>query len=164
MPVNSDILNRLLTPHYGLTGLDPRFLPDPRFNTTSRFDPQTQSVQMMFPWAGPHSQFDAHMSYLADLDNQTIADDMWAVTLGRHTGTSPGDRATPWFMANARDIVGTADKVTPGHVKEMRQRLISQRYGEIRQTHPGPGYSPTGASRESTTIDPYEKNAPTNGK
>ncbi len=136
----------------GLTGLDPRMMKDPRFDTWSQINPKL-GVPVVYAGKEGDDSADAvttfdpsiKMSYLADVDDETLANDMWAVTRGGKEGTSEGDSASEWFKANAKDIMGDATYPSKAMLKELRARLIAQRYGEIRQTHPGRGgYTPKG--------------------
>lgn len=136
----------LANPSIGLTGFDPRILNDPRFDVSRGVTPKgIPFLESKGESATTTMDPRITVKYLADVDDRTLADDMWAVTAGGHSGTSQEDRASPWFMRNASDIVGNATTITPAMIKAMRERLLAQRYGEIRQTHPGKGgYTPQG--------------------
>jgi hypothetical protein len=130
----------------GLIGMDPRLMGDPRFDVETNITPQGR-LKLESGGEGSYSSFNPNTSvkYLADVDDKTLGDDMWAVTAGGHSGTSEGDKSSPWFIENSKSIVGNSQQVTPQMIALLRSLLLRQRYGEIRQTHPGlGGYTPQG--------------------
>lgn len=138
----------------GLTGMDPRMMQDPRFDVQTGVLSRGQFAGKPFIASGPEGTGmvaestmnpNIDVKYLADVDDETLKNDMWAVTAGGKKGTSEGDTSTPWFIQNSKDIVGNSKQITPQMLDLLRGRLLQQRYGEIRQTHPGKGgYTPEG--------------------
>ena len=126
--------------------MDPRYIQDPRFNYSSGVIPEGARqgrVGISKPGEFPIStRIGNPVNFIPDLDDKTIANDMWAVTLGGKMGTSPGDEADPVFMSAAKQIVGDSKQVTPKHVAQMKQYMLEMRYPDFRQRHPGPGWTP----------------------
>jgi hypothetical protein len=134
-----------LTTPYGIEGLDPLLVKDPRFDYSTRINPQTGSSQLVGGGDAINTRFDRHLQFLPDLDDRTISDDMWSVTAGGHQGTSEKDQSSPFFMDASKSIVGDAKSVSPDMVRRMRVLTTMMRQPEIRQYHPGlKGFSPQG--------------------
>lgn len=121
---------------HGFTGLDPRYIRDPRFDYSTFYD-----IQRAGPRMGPTghevmTSFESHPTMLVDLDPKTVANDMWAIAQG-HKGTSVGDVSSRMFTNLTKDIVGGSRVITPAMVDELKLRLLESRYPEMRQEHPG---------------------------
>lgn len=139
------MIQNLVTPHYGLQGLDPLLVKDPRFDYGTRISPQTGGVQLLNKGDAINARFDRNMQFLPDLPYKTVADDMWSVTAGGKSGTSVGDRSSPFFTEASRNIVGGSKNITPDMVHQLLTRILEMREPEVRQTHPGKAaYSPEG--------------------
>lgn len=136
----------------GLVGLNPALIQDPRFDYSMKVSSKpteganTAGFQLVKTAADDaigltHIANDSP-KFITDLDDKTVANDMWAVTLGGKSGTSPGDQADPFFVKIAQHVVGNAKQITPEMVQRLKQIMLEARYPDFRQMHVGPGWAP----------------------
>jgi hypothetical protein len=114
----------------GLVGLDPRMVQDPRFTYSSILRNGIPTL------GGIDTSFSSNPRFLRDIDDRTLANDMYAIAAG-HKGTSEGDESSDFFTDAVRRAMGNQNALGPHQVNFVRQLLRESNFPEFRQTHPG---------------------------
>jgi hypothetical protein len=107
---------------YGLTGMDPKFFQDPRFDY--------ESFLKMMPNGNPlvlmgNKQRDDYDSAPAGVKSTLAVDKSWQSIAADMEGKSVGP--SPWFTQNAKEVMGNSRVATQAMAEEMRRRMLMTR-------------------------------------
>lgn len=119
----------------GLVGLNPIFLHDPRYPMA--FSDLVNAIPRITGTGGRQIQtsFESNPRYLRDLDDKTLANDMYAIAAG-HKGTSVGDQSSHFFMDLVKRAMQGGSYIGPEQVNFAKMLLRETNLPEFRQEHP----------------------------
>lgn len=124
-PTDPSSLVRMLStgvPIPGLTGLDPKFFNDPRFDYSAHLVPGKEDPYTVIMGNDKRDDYDsapigAKSTLAVDEPTSQIQNDM----MGKSIGPSE------WFGQNTKDIQGSSPTVTGPMAEEMRRRMLNER-------------------------------------
>ena len=108
----------LQNPNIGLTGIDPKFIQDPRFDYQTILKPS--GIVLM----GNAKRDDYDSAPIGEKSTLAV-DKPWQSIAADMEGRSEGP--SPWFTQNAREIMGKSKTATKEMAEKMRQRMLSTR-------------------------------------
>ena len=111
----------------GLTGLDPKFINDPRFDYVQRLTSHLPETQPGYGVLMGNPQRDDYDSAPINARSRLAVDQPTREMQGDMDLRSVGP--SPWFLQNRREIMGNAANrpSTPQQAEEMRRRILMTR-------------------------------------
>jgi hypothetical protein len=109
----------------GLTGLDPKFFKDPRFDYEAKMGNNPEEVKGAPVVLMGNPQRDDYDSAPVGAKSTLAVDTPWQAIANSMNGKDDGP--SDWFSQNARDIMKGAKVATQAMAEEMRRRMLQTR-------------------------------------
>lgn len=109
----------------GLTGLDPKYIKDPRFDYEMKMGMNPEEVKGASVVLMGNQGLDDYDSAPVGVKSTLAVDQPLKKTIADMENKSTGP--SPWFTKNRNEIVGSSEKVTETMAREMVRRMLLQR-------------------------------------